>query len=205
MTAAAEEPKRQRVEEDTESSVSTSTDHGARAAAPGQPRWPELLEVLTREVPPVETNDVAIGTQVVLLDDGGEEPPEEPTQEQQELAARYKARAAAVREFMKSKGEKFGTPDIAKELLEEFGFLEKKKQEKPKLDYEAMDTAKRRKMTPMYSGLLAYFPDALPKNRNVSREYFWNILHTIHPVYVQRLISHAQQQRFGGGAEDQKG
>lgn len=39
-----------------------------------------------------------------------------PTQEQQDLAARYKARAAAVREFMKSKGEKFGTPDIAKEL-----------------------------------------------------------------------------------------
>ena len=35
------------------------------------------------------------------------------------------------------------------------------KAEKPKLDYEAMDEAKRRKMTPMYSGLLAYFPDAL--------------------------------------------
>ena len=35
------------------------------------------------------------------------------------------------------------------------------KVEKPKLDYEAMDEAKRRKMTPMYSGLLAYFPDAL--------------------------------------------
>jgi len=33
--------------------------------------------------------------------------------------------------------------------------------EKPKLDYEAMDEAKRRKMTPMYSGLIAYFPDAL--------------------------------------------
>ena len=29
------------------------------------------------------------------------------------------------------------------------------------LDYDAMDEAKRRKMTPMYSGLLAYFPDAL--------------------------------------------
>ena len=35
------------------------------------------------------------------------------------------------------------------------------KAEKPKLDYEAMDEAKKRKMTPMYSGLLAYFPDAL--------------------------------------------
>ena len=34
-------------------------------------------------------------------------------------------------------------------------------EEKPKLDYDAMDEAKRRKMTPMYSGLLAYFPDAL--------------------------------------------
>ena len=35
------------------------------------------------------------------------------------------------------------------------------KAEKPALDYGAMDEAKRRKMTPMYSGLLAYFPDAL--------------------------------------------
>tara|TARA_R110002167_G_scaffold24964_2_gene87139 strand:+ start:3672 stop:4736 length:1065 start_codon:yes stop_codon:yes gene_type:complete len=33
--------------------------------------------------------------------------------------------------------------------------------EKPVLDYDAMDEAKKRKMTPMYSGLLAYFPDAL--------------------------------------------
>jgi len=32
---------------------------------------------------------------------------------------------------------------------------------KPVLDYDAMDAAKKRKMTPMYSGLLAYFPDAL--------------------------------------------
>tara|TARA_R110000787_G_scaffold26157_1_gene73429 strand:- start:447 stop:1418 length:972 start_codon:yes stop_codon:yes gene_type:complete len=33
--------------------------------------------------------------------------------------------------------------------------------EKPVLDYDDMDEAKQRKMTPMYSGLLAYFPDAL--------------------------------------------
>jgi hypothetical protein len=31
----------------------------------------------------------------------------------------------------------------------------------PELDYDAMSEAKRRKMTPMYSGCLAYFPDAL--------------------------------------------
>ncbi len=39
--------------------------------------------------------------------------------------------------------------------------LKDMKAEKPKLDYEAMDEAERRKKTPMYSGLLAYFPDAL--------------------------------------------
>ena len=39
--------------------------------------------------------------------------------------------------------------------------LKAEKAEKPALDYGAMDEAKRRKMTPMYSGLLAYFPDAL--------------------------------------------
>jgi len=33
--------------------------------------------------------------------------------------------------------------------------------EKPVIDYASMDEAKRRKMTPIYSGCLAYFPDAL--------------------------------------------
>jgi len=39
--------------------------------------------------------------------------------------------------------------------------------------------------------VMSYFPDALPKNRNIAREYFWNVVHTVHEVYVQRLISHA--------------
>ena len=36
-----------------------------------------------------------------------------------------------------------------------------------------------------------YFPDVLPKGRNPGREYFFNILNTIHPTYVSRLIEHA--------------
>lgn len=35
------------------------------------------------------------------------------------------------------------------------------KPDKPALDYSDMNEAKRRKMTPMFSGCLAYFPDAL--------------------------------------------
>ena len=40
-------------------------------------------------------------------------------------------------------------------------------------------------------GVMVYFPDALPKNRNIAREYFWNIVHSVHELWVQRLISHA--------------
>ena len=49
-------------------------------------------------------------------------------------------------------------------LLKEIATEKAEKAEKPEkaeLDYKAMDEAKRRKMTPMFSGCLAYFPDAL--------------------------------------------
>ncbi len=52
--------------------------------------------------------------------------------------------------------------DMMKDEIPEIAeVLERAKAEKPKLDYSSMDEAKKRKMTPMYSGLLAYFPDAL--------------------------------------------
>ena len=50
----------------------------------------------------------------------------------------------------------------------------------------------------------AYFPTPLPKGRTFPREYFWNIANTVHELYVQRLISHANKQRFSGGAEETK-
>jgi len=68
--------------------------------------------------------------------------------------------------------------------------------------YEELSVEKVYPLVQVDPAVNAYFPDSLPKNRNVSREYFWNILHTVHPLYVERLISHAQQQRFAGGAED---
>ena len=40
---------------------------------------------------------------------------------------------------------------------------------------------------------MQYFPDALPKGRNPGREYFFNILNTLKPQYVARLIDHANR------------
>ena len=50
----------------------------------------------------------------------------------------------------------------------------------------------------------SYFPDRLPKNRSIARDYFWTILNSVHEPYVQRLISHAQKQRYAAGNEEQK-
>lgn len=43
--------------------------------------------------------------------------------------------------------------------------------------------------------VLKYFPDTLPKGRVPDRNYFWNIVYTIHPDYVATLVKHANEQR----------
>jgi len=40
---------------------------------------------------------------------------------------------------------------------------------------------------------MKYFPEVLPKDRLPSREYFFNVLHTCQPEYVQALIMHANE------------
>ena len=40
---------------------------------------------------------------------------------------------------------------------------------------------------------MKYFPDKIPKGRVPSREYFFNVMNTINPGYVQQLIKHATE------------
>ena len=42
---------------------------------------------------------------------------------------------------------------------------------------------------------MKFFPDKLPKGRLPEREYFFNIMNTLIPDYVNRLIKHATEQR----------
>jgi len=67
--------------------------------------------------------------------------------------------------------------------------LKDMKAEKPKLDYEAMDEAKRRKMTPMFSGCLAYFPDALALVAQNSMVGHWQHNDPGEPMYWDRSKS----------------
>ena len=43
---------------------------------------------------------------------------------------------------------------------------------------------------------ISYFPDNLPKGRQVSRDYFWNILNTLDAAYVAYIVAHANKARF---------
>ncbi len=53
---------------------------------------------------------------------------------------------------------------------------------------------------------MRYFPDKMAKGRLPDREYFFNVLNTVHEVYVQALIKHANDMRntaeMKGGAAD---
>ena len=50
--------------------------------------------------------------------------------------------------------------------------------------YEELSVEKMFPIVNRDQQVMSYFPDALPKNRNVAREYFWNVVHTVHEVYV---------------------
>ena len=49
-----------------------------------------------------------------------------------------------------------------------------------------------------------YFPDAYPKGRQCSREYFFSILATLHPDYTSQLLMKSKKDRFAGEGDDAK-
>ena len=40
-----------------------------------------------------------------------------------------------------------------------------------------------------------YFPSTFPEGRLPHREYFFNVLNAVHPVYLQQLLEHAHNER----------
>ena len=45
---------------------------------------------------------------------------------------------------------------------------------------------------------MSHFPDHLPQGKLPDRQYFFNILNTLHEDYTQQLLKHAADQRFKG-------
>ena len=51
---------------------------------------------------------------------------------------------------------------------------------------------------------MSYFPDVYPKGKSAPREYFFNILNTLHPDYLQQVMAHANKQRMTAEGEGMK-
>ena len=51
---------------------------------------------------------------------------------------------------------------------------------------------------------MSFFPDVYPKNKGPPREYFFNILNTIHPDYLHQVLMHANKQRMSSEGEQMK-
>jgi len=49
---------------------------------------------------------------------------------------------------------------------------------------------------------MSYFPDKLPKGKGPPRDYFFNILNTLHPEYLQQVMAHANKQRMTSEGEN---
>ena len=43
---------------------------------------------------------------------------------------------------------------------------------------------------------MRYFPAKLPKGRVPDREYFFNVLNTFHPAYLDEIIQHSNSKRM---------
>jgi hypothetical protein len=51
---------------------------------------------------------------------------------------------------------------------------------------------------------MKHFPDKLPKGRQPSRDYFFNVMNTLQEEYLQSLIKHAMEQRHSANGLNQE-
>ena len=49
-----------------------------------------------------------------------------------------------------------------------------------------------------------YFQDKYPDDKGPNHDYFFNILNTVYPDYLQQVTEHASKQRFTAEGEDMK-
>ena len=52
--------------------------------------------------------------------------------------------------------------------------------------------------------MICYFPDKYPIGKGPPREYFFNVLNTVHPNYLAQIMGHANKQRMTAEGEDMK-
>ena len=52
--------------------------------------------------------------------------------------------------------------------------------------------------------LKPYFPDKIPKGRQIDKSYFWNVCHSIFPEEIGQMIKYSNDQRHAKTSQDQE-
>ena len=104
-------------------------------------------------------------------------------------------------------GEKQVNKDFLKDVFEE----KKKLLKKREVDYILVPDWSElavNKLWPQMKSDAAfniYFQDEYPDAKGPCREYFFNILNTVYPDYLEKIMSHASKERFSAeGIEQQR-
>ena len=87
-------------------------------------------------------------------------------------------------------------------LAEEKAFL--KRSRLKTIEVPPYDELSVRNLYPNLEGnveFMRYMPNKLAKGKHVNRTYFFNVLYTLFPDHVTKMIAHAQKQRFASGNE----
>ena len=54
------------------------------------------------------------------------------------------------------------------------------------------------------ANFLSFFPSKYPKGKAPPRDYFFNVLNTLHPEYLEKIIAHANEVRMAPDGEKQQ-
>ena len=90
-------------------------------------------------------------------------------------------------------------------MTEEKSFL--KRSDLKTIDVPLYDELSVKQLLPKVesnSNLMKFMPDKLPKGKTINREYFFNVMNSLYPDLVKKMIAHAHKLRFESGQEDNR-
>ena len=93
--------------------------------------------------------------------------------------------------------------DFLKQVLADEKALIKKADVSP-IEVPHYEEISVKALWPQFAGddlFVRYFPDEYPQGKGPPREYFFNVLHTLYPEFLQRLLNHAHEQRMTANGE----
>ena len=125
-----------------------------------------------------------------------------------ELVGKFRSKADFIKFFKEGcqlyvPPEKFINKDFLKQVMAETKDLLPMARVRT-VNVPLYDELSVTKFFPMFQGdeeVMRYLPDPTPDRRLPDRTYFFNVMNTLKPEYMQKIIEHANNLRMSGQAQ----